>query len=101
MDLNEEKNVEAFTLDSEGNKDGKDFGKSIVHLENAGAANSQQQWDQLRLDAMAAEELEHSMGLKQALRVYPKAAFWSFSISLCIVMEGYDIGCKSWHHLSY
>ncbi|OWZ28479.1 MFS transporter, SP family, general alpha glucoside:H+ symporter [Cryptococcus neoformans Tu259-1] len=91
MNLNKEKNVEAFTLDSEDNKDGKDFDKSIVHLENAGAANSQQ-WDQLRLDAMAAEELEHSMGLKQALRVYPKAAFWSFSISLCIVMEGYDIG---------
>lgn len=95
MNLNEEKNVEAFTLDSEDNKDGKDFDKSIVHLENAGAANSQQ-WDQLRLDAMAAEELEHSMGLKQALRVYPKAAFWSFSISLCIVMEGYDIGLPNY-----
>jgi hypothetical protein len=26
----------------------------------------------------------------EAIRDYPNAVFWSFAISLCIIMEGYD-----------
>lgn len=40
MNFNEEKNVEVFVLDSEDNKDGKDFDKLIVYLENVGVVNS-------------------------------------------------------------
>jgi SP family general alpha glucoside:H+ symporter-like MFS transporter len=59
--------------------------EKIDHLED-----SNEKWNELRKDAMRAEENEMSMGLFEALRTYPTAAFWSFAISLCIVMEGYD-----------
>ena len=52
-------------------------------------------WDDLRADAMVAEEAERSLGIKESLRLYPKAVAWSLGISLCIVMEGYDLGSKS------
>ncbi|KAH6997085.1 general substrate transporter [Ilyonectria destructans] len=41
--------------------------------------------------AKAAADKEHSMTLMQGIRLYPKAIFWSFLISTCIVMEGFDI----------
>jgi len=44
-------------------------------------------WNQLREDAIAAEEAEHKIGLREAFRLYPTAIFWSFSISLVIIME--------------
>lgn len=47
-------------------------------------------WDQLRADAITAEEAEHSIGLWKAFSVYRTAIFWSFSMSLVIIMEGYD-----------
>jgi SP family general alpha glucoside:H+ symporter-like MFS transporter len=41
-------------------------------------------------DARAATDVEHHMGLLQALRLYPKAVGWSILLSTAIVMEGYD-----------
>lgn len=41
--------------------------------------------------AKAAADKEHSMTLMQGIRLYPKAIFWSFLISTCIVMEGFDV----------
>ncbi|KAH7134799.1 general substrate transporter [Dactylonectria estremocensis] len=41
--------------------------------------------------AKAATEKEHNMTLMQGIRLYPKAIFWSFLISTCIVMEGFDV----------
>jgi len=52
-------------------------------------------WEDLRADAMVAEEAERSLGIKESLRLYPKAVAWSLGISLCIVMEGYDLGSES------
>lgn len=40
--------------------------------------------------AIKAELAEQSMTFKQAIREYPAAVFWSWAISLCIIMEGYD-----------
>lgn len=42
------------------------------------------EWNELREDAMRAEQAERSMGLMEGLRTYPTAVFWSFAISLCI-----------------
>lgn len=42
-------------------------------------------------DAMRAEEEEKSMTLWQNLKTYKKAVFWSFAISLNIIMEGFDL----------
>ncbi|BEJ13792.1 hypothetical protein CspHIS471_0309660 [Cutaneotrichosporon sp. HIS471] len=42
-------------------------------------------------DAAHAEAVEASMGVMEGLKTYPRAVFWSFSISLLIIMEGYDV----------
>ena len=36
--------------------------------------------------------VEHEMTVLEAVRLYPRAVFWVFVLSLSIVMEGYDIG---------
>jgi SP family general alpha glucoside:H+ symporter-like MFS transporter len=41
-------------------------------------------------DARAGADTEKRMSLRQALRLYPKAAAWSIVLSTAIVMEGYD-----------
>jgi hypothetical protein len=51
-------------------------------------------WDDLRADAMVAEEAERNLSIKESLRLYPKAVLWSLGISLVIIMEGYDLGSK-------
>ena len=42
-------------------------------------------------NAKAATDAEHNMTLLQGLRLYPKAVGWSFLISTCIVMEGFQV----------
>ncbi len=42
------------------------------------------------LEAAAATEAEHSMGLLKSLKLYRKACLWSIFLSTCIVMEGFD-----------
>jgi len=42
-------------------------------------------------NAKAATDAEHKMTLMQGLRLYPKAIAWSFLISTCIVMEGFQV----------
>ncbi|GAA6008278.1 hypothetical protein JCM10207_000064 [Rhodosporidiobolus poonsookiae] len=48
-------------------------------------------FDQLVADARAATALEHEMSFKQALRKYPMAVFYSWMLSCCIIMTGYDV----------
>ncbi|KAJ9620737.1 hypothetical protein H2204_012147 [Knufia peltigerae] len=33
---------------------------------------------------------EHNLTVREAIRAYPAAIFWSFAVSMCIIMEGYD-----------
>ncbi|KAL1408644.1 hypothetical protein Q8F55_005457 [Vanrija albida] len=58
----------------------------VMHLDQPTSAEA----TQIRNDAMEAEEAELKMGLVEGLKTYPTAVFWSFAISLLIVMEGYD-----------
>ena len=44
-------------------------------------------WKNVVQDAIQAEVEERSMTVRQAFRLYPKAVFWSFAISLCLIME--------------
>lgn len=60
--------------------------EGAVHLEHVDGLTTIKEWDQLRADAMQAETAEHTITLKQAFKTYPKAIFWSFAISLCIIM---------------
>lgn len=43
------------------------------------------------LEAAAATEAEHALGLWRSLRLYRKACLWSIFFSTCIVMEGFDL----------
>lgn len=45
---------------------------------------------QINTQARTAIDLEHELTVLQALKVYPKAIFWSLAVSMCVVMEGYD-----------
>jgi SP family general alpha glucoside:H+ symporter-like MFS transporter len=47
-------------------------------------------WHTSTKEARAANEAEHSMTVRQALRAYPWAVAWSLTISMSIIMEGYD-----------
>jgi hypothetical protein len=42
-------------------------------------------------DAKAATVKEQNMTLLQGIKTYPKAIAWSMLISMCIVMEGFDL----------
>ncbi|TQW01272.1 sugar porter (SP) family MFS transporter [Cordyceps javanica] len=43
------------------------------------------------LEAAAATEAEHNLGLLKSLKLYKKACMWSIFFSTCIVMEGFDL----------
>lgn len=42
-------------------------------------------------EAQHAADDEKSMGLLQAIKLYPKAVGWSIVLSTALVMEGYDL----------
>lgn len=44
----------------------------------------------LTADASAAAASERRMGFREAVRLYPKAVLFSLTLSLAIIMEGYD-----------
>lgn len=46
--------------------------------------------EHLVANAKSAVEAEHSMGIRKALKAYPKAIFWCLAVSMCVIMEGYD-----------
>jgi SP family general alpha glucoside:H+ symporter-like MFS transporter len=41
-------------------------------------------------EAQAANVHEHSLSVRQALKAYPWAVFWSLCVSMSVIMEGYD-----------
>ena len=45
---------------------------------------------ELTADASNAAEAERTMSFVQGVKLYPKAMFFSFALSLAVVMEGYD-----------
>lgn len=45
-------------------------------------------WEARVDEAEAANIREHAMGVREALRAYPWAVFWSLVVSMSIIMEG-------------
>ena len=41
-------------------------------------------------NAQDATLQEHDLGLREAIRLYPKSIFWSLVMSTAVIMEGYD-----------
>lgn len=61
-------------------------GKPVKHLEHVEGQTTEQEWQNILQDAIDSEAQERALGWKKALKLYPQACFWSFAISLCIVM---------------
>jgi SP family general alpha glucoside:H+ symporter-like MFS transporter len=57
---------------------------SAVELDHASPSK------ELSMAQQSAEE-EHNLSLREAIRRYPRAVFWSVLVSTSIIMEGYDI----------
>ena len=45
---------------------------------------------ELTADAKAGADNEKRMGFRESIRLYPLGAFFSFGLSLAVIMEGYD-----------
>ena len=45
---------------------------------------------ELTSDAKAGADHEKAMGFRESIKLYPMGAFFSFGLSLAVVMEGYD-----------
>lgn len=63
--------------------------QSVVHHERDGSdtdVKDTQAWS----DARAANEDEHNLGIREALKQYRWAVMWSLVVSMSIIMEGYD-----------
>ncbi|KAJ9608209.1 hypothetical protein H2200_007197 [Cladophialophora chaetospira] len=35
-------------------------------------------------------QFEHNLTVREAIRAYPMAIFWSLAVSMCVIMEGFD-----------
>jgi SP family general alpha glucoside:H+ symporter-like MFS transporter len=62
--------------------------KGDQHLESVECTKTR---SLIETEAREASDIEHSMGILEAIKVYPKAVFWSVIVSLTITMEGYDV----------
>ena len=58
-----------------------------AHLDDAKGQKPNAAWEQLVREAQIAEEEEKNMPLREAFRVYPKAMFWTFAVTMCFVMS--------------
>jgi MFS transporter, SP family, general alpha glucoside:H+ symporter len=47
-------------------------------------------WVSLTVEARNATEKEHQLTWIKAVKLYPKACFWSAVVSLVVIMDGYD-----------
>lgn len=72
---------------------------SAIHVDNAAPTAthpSHEQNDidnnkgQLDEDALQSARVEHGLSVRDAIAAYPAAIFWSFAVSGCVIMEGYD-----------
>lgn len=89
MNVSDDKKInnDAYGVEvASGNEKASGNGVPIKHLEHVEGLTTEQEWQHILQDAIDSEAQERALGWKKALKLYPKACFWSFAISLCIVM---------------
>ena len=59
--------------------------KATAQVEDASNLDEKAQIAQYKAAAIEAENVEHNMGVPQAVRAYPMAAVWAFVMSSTIV----------------
>jgi SP family general alpha glucoside:H+ symporter-like MFS transporter len=62
----------------------------VSHVEQMAVTGKGEDWVGMTQDAQKASDTEHSLTVRQALKIYPKALFWSVGVSTAIIMLGYD-----------
>ncbi|KZT61597.1 sugar transporter [Calocera cornea HHB12733] len=68
-----------------------DIKEEVEHIEKDEHSHGVRvNWDQLKEEAQRAIEAEQTMSPLEALKRYPMAVFWSWVISLAVLMEGFD-----------
>lgn len=65
-------------------------GISATHVDDAAQHVVVDDKNQLAADALQSAEVEHNLSVRDAIAAYPAAIFWSFAVSGCVIMEGYD-----------
>lgn len=72
---------------------------TAIHVDKAGPTESQPSREQNEIsdkqvqldeDALQSARVEHNLTVRDAIAAYPAAIFWSFAVSGCVIMEGYD-----------
>lgn len=61
------------------------------HVELAEAAQRGINTTSIIHDGRAATALEHSMTVREAVRIYWNTIFWSALVSISVIIEGYNI----------
>jgi len=59
-------------------------------MSHAGNADHTAKARPSRRGSKASSYQEPKLTVREAMAAYPTAIFWSFAVSLCIIMEGYD-----------
>jgi SP family general alpha glucoside:H+ symporter-like MFS transporter len=80
------KNDDQYGIDIVHNEKATDNVDGAHHLENVEGVSSGTEWKHIIQDAIESEANERELNWRQAIKMYPKAIFWSIAISLCIVM---------------
>ncbi|KAF2128005.1 sugar transporter [Dothidotthia symphoricarpi CBS 119687] len=65
--------------------------RAISQVEDASNLDEKAQIKQYKDAAIEAENVEHNMGVLEAVQAYPMAALWAFVMSCTIIMEAYCV----------
>jgi hypothetical protein len=67
--------------------DTEDTRRTVVRADNADIDNHIAGYSDLIKDAAQADQIEHEMGVRQALRIHKKAVFWSMALSAALIVR--------------
>lgn len=67
--------------------DTEDTRRTVVRADNAEIDNHIAGYTDLIKDAAQADQIEHEMGVRQALRIHKKAVMWSMALSAALIVR--------------
>ncbi|KAK9241514.1 hypothetical protein V1506DRAFT_465918, partial [Lipomyces tetrasporus] len=69
---------------------GDDGGLHQLETKQTYGFNQDLYGNQLTQTAKSAAEVQQNLPPLQAIKAYPMAIFWCLTVSMCVIMEGYD-----------
>ncbi|KAF7350122.1 Maltose permease [Mycena venus] len=69
----------------------EDPSAGVLRADNAKLAHEIDNYAEVIHDAAQADQAEHTMSIRDALRIHKKAVIWSMVLSAALIMEGYDV----------